>query len=208
MVSKGGKEHAINTGRTSGARPRRAPSTTNLTRYHPIPCTHPTYSYLWLSPRIFLTFSRTHPDSPRLTVCKLHSASPPPPPPSYLCPISAAVINVLDSRSNPSPFQKHPKAWYRKVHRVVSNGLAQARTAASDALLGKYFAKFRHEALKFCQILQDFYMITLYKILCNLYLVLKCRIGNVGQTDGSDPWSTGLFLKSSWEISRALFDKE
>lgn len=50
VVSKGGKEHAINTGRTSGARPRRAPSTTNLTSYHPIPCTHLTYTYLWLSP--------------------------------------------------------------------------------------------------------------------------------------------------------------
>lgn len=31
VVSKGGKEHAINTGRTSGARPRRAPSATHPT---------------------------------------------------------------------------------------------------------------------------------------------------------------------------------
>jgi len=132
MVSKGGKEHAINTGRTSGARPRRAPSTTNLTRYHPIPCTHPTYSYLWLSPRLFLSFSRAYSDSLRVTVFELRSLS--------LHPISAhTTIDVLDSRSD-RPFQKHPKADIVKftgsIKRIRTSYL---RTAASNAFTRRVF---------------------------------------------------------------------
>lgn len=164
MVSKGGKEHAINTGRTSGARPRWAPSTTNLTRYHPIPCTHPTYSYLWLSPRLFLIHTHILTYCESLSANRIPPSLHPSPPPSLSMPDFRSYCYRRPWLSIRLPVPKASQGWHRKVHGIVSNRFIQTRTTSSDAFM--HLANISQSwDTNFLAVMPDitrFYMITLY----------------------------------------------